>query len=110
MTKWKSVAKINLMARDPTVSDHLTSQGFRAMRKAVIPERHGVIHSGISDQGRLRMVRNVTVRERRRVRRWSRVGRKKRLPIKTIKTGVVNRGFKLKHMATIEAKNKGVLV
>ena len=55
------MAEVDLMARDPTVSDHLTNQGFRAMGKAVMPERHGVIHSGMSDQGRLRMVRNVTV-------------------------------------------------
>ena len=76
------------------------------MRKTVVPERHRVVHTGISDQGRLRVMRNIAGGERRRIGRlrrisW-RIGRRigrlsriwvqKRFPIEAIKTGIVHFG------------------
>ena len=87
--------KVDKMARNFTVSSHLTDQRFRCMRKTVVPERHRVVYSGISNQGRLRVTGNITSGERRiigglkrirrrigrRIRRLSRIWIQKRLPV-----------------------------
>ena len=49
MAKWKSMAKVNLVARDRTISDHFTNKGVRTMGKAMMPKGHGVLDLGISN-------------------------------------------------------------
>jgi len=43
------MAKVNLMERDPTVSDHLANKGLGTMRKAMMPKEHSVFNLGISN-------------------------------------------------------------
>ena len=80
------------------------------MRKAVMPKGHSVVNPGISNHDRFRGARHVTITRSRRGYRRRRGGNYEGFPIDSLETSVVNRGLKLKLMATIKTKHKSELI